>query len=170
MANDTTNPCLSCSTGQHCCSRLGGLLLSGDEFARHFSQHLHGLVVRRSGQVVIVSAKQGGACPHWGKDGCGIYRERPIDCRVYPYTPTHIIDKGRVVKIVFHGRADCPQRESLFRGTTLGEVTELLTAFGKMLYGVDRAIVVQHEKGLFSRMANRIEAALQRRLNRIRPR
>jgi len=93
------NPCLACSTDQHCCSRVSGLMLSEGEFRKHFASHLQELIVRRSRKVVYVSSKSGGSCPHWGVDGCRIYLERPIDCRVFPYIPTHVIEKEDQIKI-----------------------------------------------------------------------
>ncbi|HZV81857.1 MAG TPA: YkgJ family cysteine cluster protein [Geobacteraceae bacterium] len=168
MSTVTNNPCLACPTNQHCCSRLSGLLLSEDEFRRHFAGHRDGLSVRRSGKVVSVSAKSGGPCPHWGNDGCRIYRERPIDCRVFPYIPYRIIDRGERIKIVFHTRSDCPQKESLFLQMPEAEVKALLLAFGRQLYGETRTIVVQQETGIFSRIRTRIEAAIFRRLHRNR--
>ena len=160
------NPCLACSTDQHCCSRVSGLMLSEDEFRKHFASHLQELTVRRSRKVVYVSSKSGGSCPHWGVDGCRIYPERPIDCRVFPYIPTHVIEKGKQVKIVYHGRSDCPQKGRLFLLMPEAEVKALLMAFGRKMYGETRTIVVQHEQGIVSRVCNRIEAAIYRRMNR----
>jgi Fe-S-cluster containining protein len=165
MSNVQNNPCLACSTNQHCCSRVSGLLLSEEDFRRHFDRHQAELSVRRSGKVVIVSSKGGGPCPHWGKDGCRIYGERPIDCRVFPYIPTHIIDKGNRVKIVYHGRIDCPLKAELFLLMPEAEIKSLLTAFGRKLYGETRTIVVQRENGVITRLFNRIEAAIYRRMN-----
>jgi Fe-S-cluster containining protein len=143
-------------------------LLSEDEFKRLFAGHQDELFIRRSQKLVVITSKSGGPCPYWGKDGCRIYGERPIDCRVFPYFPRHIIDKGNRVKIVFHGRSDCPQKEKLFLLMPEAEVKALLMALGREMYGEAKTIVVRHENGMVSRVMNRIEAALYRRINRIR--
>jgi Fe-S-cluster containining protein len=143
-------------------------MLSEDEFERHFAARLPTLIMRRSRKLVIVSCRDQGPCPHWGREGCGIYLDRPIDCRVFPYIPTHVVEKGKRVKIVFHGRSDCPQKNRLFPLMPEAEIRALLVALGQKLYGETKAVVVRHEKGLVSRIYNRIEAALYRRLNRRR--
>jgi hypothetical protein len=143
-------------------------LLSEDEFKRLFASHQDELSVRRSQKLVVITSKSGGPCPYWSKDGCRIYGERPIDCRVYPYIPSHVVEKGNRVKIVFHGRSDCPQKEKLFLLMPEAEVKALLTAFGRKLYGEAKTIDVRHERGMVFRVLNRIEAALYRRINRIR--
>jgi hypothetical protein len=148
---------------------LSGLLLGEEEFDRHFAPHRDRLSVHRSGRAFVVSAKSGDSCPHWGAGGCRIYRERPIDCRVFPYVLFRIIDRGKSVRIVFHDRSDCPHKDQLFLQIPEGEVTALLLAFGKMLYDDGRAIVVVRETGIFSRLRTRVEAAVWRRLRGNRP-
>ncbi len=164
MSNIQGNPCLACSTGQHCCSRLSGLVLSADEFSRFFDAHRKELSIRQSNKVIIVSAADGKACPHWGPGGCRIYGERPIDCRVFPYVTARIIEKRSKVKIVFHSRSDCPLKEQLYRNMPEADIKHLLIEFGNDVYGSTKTIVVQRERGIISRVRNRIEAAISRRL------
>jgi Fe-S-cluster containining protein len=166
MNNIQDNPCLACSTDQHCCSRLSGLVLSADEFRRFFEGHRNKLSIRQSDKVIIVSAADGKACPHWGTNGCRIYGQRPIDCRVFPYVTTHIIEKRSRIKIVFHSRSDCPLKEKLILNMPEADIRNLLIEFGKSVYGSTRPIVVQHERGFVSRLLNRLEAAISRRLHR----
>ena len=166
MSNNQGNPCLACSTGQHCCSRLSGLVLSADEFRQFFEGHRKELSIRQSNKVIIVSAADGKACPHWGESGCRIYGQRPIDCRVFPYVTARIIEKRTKVKIVFHSRSDCPQKEQLFLNMPEADIRSLLIAFGKSVHGAAKPIVVQHERGFISRLRNRVEAAINRRLCR----
>jgi Fe-S-cluster containining protein len=162
MNNNSDNPCLSCSTDQHCCSQLSGLFLAEDEFNRLFKQYRQDLSVRRSGRIVRVSANNGN-CPYWQKEGCRIYQERPIDCRIFPYTPMHVIERKGSIKIVFHDRSNCPQKEKLFLCMPKSEIRALLVELGKKMYGEAKTITVQHEKGILSRLINRIEAAISRR-------
>lgn len=166
MSNYRGNPCLSCSTGQHCCSRLSGLVLSADEFRRFFEGHRKELSIKQSNGVMIVSSTHGNACPHWGPDGCRIYLQRPIDCRVFPYITALVIEKRTKVKIVFHSRSDCPLKEQLYPNMPEADIRQLLTELGKSVYGPAKSIVVQHERGFIARLQNRVEAAISRRLYR----
>ena len=167
-SGEQKNPCLACSTGQHCCSRLSGLVLSADEFRTLFKRRQDGLSIKQSNKVFIVSSKNGTACPHWGPDGCRIYLQRPIDCRVFPYVTAQIIEKRSAVKIVFHSRSDCPLKDPLYLNMPETEIRQLLMELGKSMYGSTKSIVVQHERGFFSRLQHRIEAAVSRRLYRTR--
>jgi Fe-S-cluster containining protein len=166
MNNLQGNPCLACSTGQHCCSRLSGLVLSADEFMRLFEAHQKELSIKQSNKVIIVSSIHGNACPHWGPDGCRIYLHRPIDCRVFPYITALVIEKRSKVKIVFHPKSDCPLKDQLYRNMPEADIKRLLTELGKSMYGSTKAIDVQRERGFISRLQNRVEAAISRRLYR----
>src|SRR6266702_5146680 len=115
-------------------------------------------------KVIIVSSKKGNACPHWGPDGCRIYLQRPIDCRVFPYITALVIEKRSKVKIVFHSRSDCPLKDRLYLNMPETDIKQLLMELGKSMYGPTKAIVVQHERGFISRLQNRVEAAISRRL------
>jgi Fe-S-cluster containining protein len=88
-------------------------MLTEKEFDSIFKDHEDGLVVKRSNDVVIISPKNGGACPYWKGEGCSIYQQRPIDCRLHPYMITHIIQRKNKVKITFHNLNDCPRRDVL---------------------------------------------------------
>lgn len=156
------NPCASCSTNQHCCSRLSGLILAQDEFNKLFKSRSEALSVRRAGKVVIVSAADGGACPYWGKGGCRIYRDRPIDCRIFPYILTRVIERRKSVKIIFHTRTDCPRKDVLYALMPLLQAKALAAEFGQKAYRGDKTINVQCQKGPVSRFLNRIESALSR--------
>jgi Fe-S-cluster containining protein len=138
-------------------------MLTKSEFNKLFKSHEQELLVRQSNKVVVVSSEEGGACPHWGKGGCRIYQDRPIDCRVYPYIMTRVIEKRNKVKIVFHARTDCPQKDRMYALMSETDASALVREFGKKLYGKDKTIIVQCEKGLVSRLRNRIETAISRR-------
>ena len=166
MSNIQGNPCVACSTGQHCCLRLSGLVLSVDEFRRLFAGHQENLSIKQSNRVIIVSSIKGTACPHWAQNGCRVYPQRPIDCRVFPYVTVHIIEKRSKVKIVFHSRSDCPMKDQLYLNMPQADIKNLLIEFGKSVYGSTKSIIVQHEGGFISRCKNRVEAAISRRLYR----
>lgn len=163
MSDTRDNPCNACSLNQACCRRLSGLMLTRDEYERLFRNFAEGLSVKKSNGVVIVSSRVEGACPHWKYGGCMIYPERPIDCRLYPYAIRHLIEKRRKITIVFHDGAGCPHGDGLYALMTESEIRALIVAFGRKIYGEQVTIVVQREKGAFSRLRHRIEAALNRR-------
>jgi Fe-S-cluster containining protein len=163
MRSIPVNPCAACTTNQHCCSRLSGLILSQKEFDALFKGHAEGLTVRQVNKVVIVSAKYGGACPHWANEGCRIYQDRPMDCRIFPYVLTRVIEKRNKVKIIFHTRTDCPQKDILYALLSEAAAKALVMEFGEKIFGEAKAIIVERENGLFSQLRIRIETAISRR-------
>jgi len=160
------NPCKSCLINQGCCTRLSGLMLTQDEYQRHFRNNAEGLVVEKSNGFFVVSSGTEDACPHWGNDGCLIYPDRPIDCRLYPYLIRRMIEKKRKVHLVFHDSSVCPHRNALFALMPDSEIRALVKEFGRNVYGENIAIIVYREKGAFSRWRHRIEAALSRSCNK----
>lgn len=168
MSNTKDNPCIECSTNQHCCSKLSGLFLVEEEFNQYFKKHETNLEVTWSNKIAVISVKQGGPCPHWGKDGCRIYLDRPIDCRVFPYVTTQIIENRNKIKITFHSRSDCPKRDSLYLLMPEAEIRMLLTTFGKKAFGENKTVIVRHEDEIASRLRNRIKAAISRQWRKIR--
>jgi Fe-S-cluster containining protein len=164
------NPCIECSTNQHCCSRLSGLLLAEEEFEQHFKAHESQLEVIWSDKNAAVSVKQGGPCPHWEIAGCRIYPLRPIDCRVFPYVTTQVIEKRNKIFITFHNRSDCPMKERLHPLIPEAEIRSLLAALGKKTYGASKTIVVRHEDEITSKVLNRIRAALRSQWRKLRHR
>ncbi len=163
MKTVNDNPCEACTTNRGCCTLKGwcGLVLTKDEFEAHFKNHAEELFVRESNKYVIISTKEGRVCPHLAKDGsCRIYKDRPIDCRLYPYVMRFVFEKPRKVKIAFHTQPDCPQGEALL--IPEADAKALITEFGKKVYGEDKTIIVQRQKGLFSRLRIRIEITMNR--------
>lgn len=170
MSTTRDNPCIGCSTNQHCCSKLSGLVLAEEEFHRLFHHHEAELSIQWSNKVAVVSTKHGGPCPHWRQEGCRVYPDRPIDCRVFPYVTTQVIEKRGEIRITFHSRSDCPKKERLFLLMPEAEIRSLLAAFGKKAYGETGTIVVQHEDEIAARLRNRIRAAITRQWNKLKQR
>jgi Fe-S-cluster containining protein len=168
MSNSKDNPCLACNTNQHCCSELSGLFLAEQEYNQHFKKHEAILDVVWSNKFAAVSRKAGGPCPHWGKDGCRIYPDRPIDCRVFPYVTTQAIVKRNHVRITFHSRSDCPIRDRLYLQIPETEVRSLLVALGKKAYGETKRIIVCHEDEIAAKLRNRVRYFLKRQWRRLR--
>jgi len=132
-------------------------MLTEDEFSSVFAGREDELEVKRSCNVVIITPKDGGACPHWRDGGCSIYQRRPIDCRLHPYMMTHIIQRRNSVKITYHNINDCPRRDMLM---TEADAGALVKEFGKKAYGEDRTIVAQCESGKVTRLLNRLEESM----------
>jgi Fe-S-cluster containining protein len=158
------NPCEGCTVS--CCLKMG-LFLPKAEFSQHFQRHEESLVIRQIGKIFVVSPKEGQVCPYLDNGGCRIYHERPIDCRVYPYIMSHIIEKRNKVKIVFHTRSDCPKKSTLYRLMPESEARALIIAFGKKIYGESKTIIAHRESGMLSQFCNRFEARLSRSLNKM---
>lgn len=163
MNTVSDNPCIAC-TDNSCCTLKGscGLMLTKKEFEKHFKTYAEDLIIRPSDEFIIISSKEGRVCPYLGDSGCRIYQDRPIDCRLYPYVMRHFFVKGDKVKIVFHSRSGCPQKNSLLLLTPEIEARRLITSFGKEVYGEDKTIIVQRQKGPVSRLQNRIEELIWR--------
>ncbi len=168
MSKTHDNPCEVCTINQDCCTRLSGLMLTKDEFERHFKKNREELAIKPLNGFFVVSSKKSGMCPHWENGSCQIYSDRPIDCRLYPYAIRHLIKNKQRVKIVFHAESICLQKNRLYVLMPELEARELVLAFGKTVFGESTAVIVQREKGTFSQLRNRIEAALYRRLNSIK--
>ena len=113
MDSSNNNMCNKCSIKQDCCRNLSGLRLSEIEYKQHFAKHSANLEVRQDGRLFMVSAKDGYSCPNWISDQCTVYADRPMECRLFPYTTGKIIHSGNRVNISFHSRTQCPNKEIL---------------------------------------------------------
>ena len=160
MGTVRDNPCAACATNHGCCTLKGwcGLVLTKDEFEKHFKGHAEELIIGQSDKFIIISSKEGRVCPHLSDSGCRIYQNRPIDCRLYPYQMRFVSGNARKVIIAFHTRSDCPIKNALLIPET--EARELVMQFGKKVYGENTTVIVRREKGLLSRLRIRIEKFL----------
>ncbi len=155
MSKVQKNPCEGCMV--NCCKAMSGLVVSKEEFERHFERHKAGIIIQKCGKVFILRPKEGRVCPHFENGGCRIYKDRPIDCRVYPYVISRVFERGTKAKLIFHTRSDCPQKKLLYSLISEAEVRELVLDFGKKVYGRDKKIIVQYEKNAVLRLLNRLE-------------
>ncbi|MDD2582051.1 MAG: YkgJ family cysteine cluster protein [Desulfuromonadaceae bacterium] len=159
MTNINENPCFACSTNHGCCTLKGacGLMLTKEEFDTHFKGHTDKLLLRSSRNFVVISSRDGFACPHLGIDGCKIYQSRPMDCRLFPYVVSHVFERTNNIRIVFHNRSDCPQKERLLQSTD--EARSLVMKFARSVFGEDRQIIVTFDRNrtLLSRARNFID-------------
>lgn len=149
----TDNPCLTCP--DTCCALTGhdGLRLSKGEFETHFKERQQGLNVREEDKLIIISSKEGLVCPNLEKKGCRIYRERPIDCRLYPYQMLPVYETRKRVKFLLYMHPECVENKMF--PIPEAEARALVTAFGKKAYG-DKQIIVQiYRDEFFAKLVNK---------------
>ena len=150
------NPCLNCP--KKCCIvGLIGLMLSKEEYETYFKEHEQNFLVRSEDKIVFLTAKEGIICPYFENEGCKIYDERPIDCRLYPYQMRLAYETKEKIKFILHSRSDCPRKANLLLPEA--EAKALIMDFGKKVYG-DKKIIVQNCDNLFARLTNKIEMLL----------
>lgn len=104
--------CGACSIGQECCRRLQGLQVTHAEYDRLFKAHEPLLTVSDRGSHLMIESVEGEVCPNW--DGkCAVYLDRPIECRLFPYTLDDIDDAGSHVNVYVHTAISCPGKAAL---------------------------------------------------------
>jgi Fe-S-cluster containining protein len=137
------NPCVACSIGQDCCSNLSGLRLLESEYSLHFARQSKRLRVKSQGQFYTVSSKDAGPCPHWIKDRCAIYYDRPIECRLFPYTIGLLDCDDSQVVLTIHARTHCPLKKKLLVPKVQAE--ELVRSFACQAFGTRHLVKIEHE-------------------------
>jgi Fe-S-cluster containining protein len=162
MRVNMNNPCMTCEVGQRCCRQLSGLKLTAREFEENFKKYAADLSILLYKKIYIVSSMKNNTCPHWAEKGCTIYHERSIDCRLFPYTVTRVLEKRNSVIIEFHDETDCPHRHDLF--LPMEEAKALMTNFGQEVYGADKPVIIRYSpprKGI-SRCLNLFDPLISR--------
>ena len=145
MTTADENPCLRCTMEQDCCNRLRGLKVTRNEFERYFQAHSEKLSITpatQSGAVLVISTNDAKACPNWKDGGCTVYNERPIECRLFPYTTAGIVERRNRIEIGFHRRTNCPLKNELLMPED--DARSLIALFGKRAFGEDKTIIVYH--------------------------
>ena len=137
MAAESINPCLACDKGQGCCTHLIDLKLTPKEFDKFFADRSELFDLKKDTPYYQLTIKENGACPCWS-DQCSVYEDRPIECRLYPYSIAWIIShKGRIIA-AYHDHTSCPLKEDLlFRKE---EAKSLVTKFDLEVFGDDLPI------------------------------
>ena len=158
MSKTFDNPCENCCIGQDCCTNLKGLKLTKSEYKQHFARHQDRLVVQQKGLIYEVSAKQGGTCPHWN-DGCAIYNDRSIECRLFPYTIKQFrFYHGRVL-LTLSDYTNCPLKRMLL--LPWNEAQNLASLFARDAFGNECFVKVRYET-LTYRLVDKLRKVITR--------
>ncbi|MCP4348112.1 MAG: YkgJ family cysteine cluster protein [Desulfobacterales bacterium] len=163
------NMCSKCSIKQDCCRNLSGLRMSEIEYKQHFANNNDGLTVMQVGRLFLVSAKDGHSCPYWTGDQCSIYADRPMECRLFPYSLGKIIHIGSSVNISFHSRTECPDKEILLMSKA--DANKMIVSFSRQAFHDADKINIDYEwfyirakfkiMGLVMRWSKKIRSSIQ---------
>ncbi len=123
---------------------MQGLMVTKTEFERAFSRHRDALDITSHGKLMRLTAKAG-PCPNW-QGACAIYEDRPMECRLFPFTISVVATTPRRVHITAHNRVNCPQKDHLLPDETTAR--GLFEAFAREAFGSDRSVHIVFERGL----------------------
>jgi len=93
-----------------------------------------------------ISSKDAEPCPHWIKDRCSIYYDRPIECRLFPYTIGLIRYEDSQIVLIIHARTRCPLKKELLVSKVKAE--ELVRSFAYQAFGSRHRVKIEHESFL----------------------
>lgn len=156
------NPCLACTIAQGCCAEMQGLLVTESEFQRVFSRHHNALEITQTGRLKRLTSKAG-PCPNW-HGACTVYEDRPMECRLFPFTVSLVAATSQTIHITAHDRVDCPQKEAL-RPREAAAI-DLIKAFARDAYGPGHTVHISFERGVGKIKALLLKLALRLRLFR----
>lgn len=108
-----SNPCMSCSIDMDCCKKFNGVLMSQEEFDRLYAKFEGRFQVEQRNRFVMVTDISGEGCPYFKQGtGCTVYEERPLDCRLFPFSLDHVRGgEGDTMRASAHRRVGCPHSE-----------------------------------------------------------
>jgi CelD/BcsL family acetyltransferase involved in cellulose biosynthesis/Fe-S-cluster containining protein len=144
--NDRDNPCFSCLIEQECCRKLRFLRLTKSEYMQHFAQQQEKIIIQDCDETYLVSSKEGQTCPHFKNDICTIYADRPIECRLFPYTLGSIHKENNCLVITYHERTLCPNKGNLLMPDK--EARKLILSFAHEAFTDKYTVKVKRESFL----------------------
>lgn len=111
MKPETDNPCADCP--ENCCRSLRKLKLSPTEYERVYAVFRENFDIERKGLLYELTMHKGVNCPHLGdQDLCTVYKTRPVECRLFPYTVNQTYCIGPLIWFTYHGRTPCPRKNN----------------------------------------------------------
>jgi len=136
---------MACSINQDCCTNLVGLRLTTAEYNLCFSHHvgLGKVTAKREGFIYIINSDKKKICPNWKNGGCFIYEDRPLECRLFPYTLYVKKQTQKKAEVRFHLARSCPMVSQL-RMTDHAAKT-MVKNFCVEAFGVNMEIIVKPE-------------------------
>lgn len=161
------NNCLNCVIDQQCCKVLG-LKLSKSEYEKSFADISDKLRVVKYDNFFMIYPRDNQPCPHWREDGCSIYQDRPVDCRLYPYELHRMSCSKGQIEVDLYDQSDCPHKENLF--IPVQEAKALITNLVQEIYGADKPVTIHYipgaevprKSGLLNRLINRISSLFRK--------
>lgn len=141
MGSTEKNPCANCSV--NCCKTLSGLRVSEAEYQQHFGRFEARLDVKQVDRLYVVSAKAGTTCPHFIGEQCSVYVERPMECRLFPYTLREPIQEGNRVQLFFEASTKCPRKDTLIMPQAKAKA--MITVFAQGVYNDFEKIKVERK-------------------------
>lgn len=105
-----SNPCMSCSIDMDCCKKFSGALVSQEEYDRLYARFDGRFRIERVGRFLKLYDVSGEGCPYFEQGtGCTVYDQRPLDCRLFPFSLDHMReDSGGCLKASVNTRVGCP--------------------------------------------------------------
>ena len=87
-SDSLSDACAVCPTSRHCCYRVATIVVSEAERQGNVRKHGHAdLFINQGGGLHTIQKEPGKPCPFLTEhEACGIYSERPHDCRSWPIT------------------------------------------------------------------------------------
>jgi len=142
---NTDNPCLACNINQDCCTNLVGLRLTKAEYDLCFVDHVEtGKVeVAREGPIYIINPDEKQKCPNWKGEGCSVYEDRPLECRLFPHTLYVKEQTPEKVEVRFHAVHSCPLVGELRMKEDMAE--EMVNDFCNQAFESNAHVIVKPE-------------------------
>ena len=141
--NNQDNSCFSCPIEQECCRKLRCLRLTKSEYNKHFAQHLEKITIKDCDETYVISSKEGQPCPYFKNLKCAIYDDRPIECRLFPYTLGNIHKKNSCAIIGYHERTLCPNKKDILMPDK--EAKRLIISFAHEAFNDKYTVKVKRE-------------------------
>lgn len=165
----TDNPCLACNINQDCCTNLVGLRLTKAEYDLCFADHAESgkVEVSREGPIYIINPDEKQKCPNWKGEGCSVYQDRPLECRLFPHTLYVKEQTPEKIEVRFHAVHSCPLVGDLRMKEDVAEA--MVSEFCSQAFDSSTHVVVKPESNFeeHRRKISMLREKVSRRLRRL---